>query len=384
MILDCFDRDEDVSLYVHVPFCASKCAYCAFYSIPQNMQTDALVKSYFKRLITEINKAVSYFKKPFKTIYIGGGTPLLTGNVKYIKEVLEASRSTLSDEVTIECNAPNITDEVKRDIIPLITRLSVGIQSFDKGVLKFFQRREAKDEDILNILRLDKKINFDFIAGVSNYYATMNDLMHLFELCERGRVKTPEHLSVYLLSIEEGTPLYKNGVTVDDEKAAEEIKKIWKFLERQGYEHYEVSAFSRDNNRSMHNMRYWSLQNYIGLGSTASSHSKLGYDVSNSGTVDDYVNSPPFASYLEEKLTKADIASELILTHLRTTDGLKAEEFNALTGYSLDDIINAPNSDKNEQKTLKKHYNNGVFCLKSDELLFSDYYIRTLNNRIKE
>lgn len=385
MMLDCFDRDKRVSLYIHIPFCASKCSYCAFYSIPKNKQDEELRTLYFERLIQEVQKTKEYFNKPFKTIYIGGGTPLLQSHLPYIERLLKTSNAVESEEVTIECNVDNYNKQVASLINQYITRLSVGIQSFDKNVLKLFARKKTSDDDIKNILTFGKdiKINFDFILGIPNYYDTKKDIEHLFNIADENHLKRPEHLSVYLLTLEDNTPLKRIlKQPQDDEKCANELKEMWDFLKINGYDHYEVSAFSKgEKNRCSHNLRYWELNDYIGLGASATSHSTRGFDITFDEDYKEYAKGVPFQGYNIERLNKTDIASELLLTHLRTTYGLTEEKFNCLTGYSLTNTIKRANS-KNPEAQILKFYKNGRFALPNKELLFSDYYIRLLNDNL--
>lgn len=399
---ECFNKTDSVSLYIHIPFCFSKCAYCGFYSISESKTNKECKALYFKKLIDELKTCVSYFEKPFKTIYIGGGTPLLKDQIADIREILSLATKKGEEEVTIECNINNYTEDVHSLIGGYITRISAGIQSFDKDTLKVLGRRETTINDVVNFLKIakDKIVNLDFIAGVPSYLYenqsmrknTADDLKELFQATVQNNVKTPEHLSVYLLSIEDGTNLKKKSDNIlkrisnrsvilddEDEREAIELKNVWQYLESKGYKHYEVSAFAHSGNECKHNKMYWGLENYIGLGCTASSHSKKGYDITSPSTYEEYALSRPWNTYKIEKCSTIDIALELLLTSLRTTDGLERKKFDSLTGLSLNEIVSRAEKKCPSSHNVMNYYKNGVLALTGDELLFSDFYINLLS-----
>lgn len=385
-MLEYFDKDKRISLYIHIPFCISKCTYCAFYSVPHSLTDNNVKEQYFKRLIKEIEEARKYFNKPFKTIYIGGGTPLLPENLSYIKEILDVSDAKNSNEVTIECNSDNYTENSANVINPYITRLSIGIQTFDNAVLHKFGRKKSEDSDIIRILTLgkDKKINFDFILGIPEYYTTINDIKHLFEICSKNKLKMPEHISAYLLTFEEGTPLRSIIKSLQiDEKCADELKNIWRYLESAGYEHYEVSAFAKDGdiNKCEHNINYWTLGDYIGVGASSSSHSTKSFDITYKEDYKAYAYGKIFSGYNVEKLSNKDIASELLLTHLRTTNGLDFSKFFEKTNINFKDVLERTVLN-NPFDNISRFVKNNRLILNSDDLLFSDYYIRLLNDNL--
>lgn len=406
-----FEPGDTVSLYIHIPFCRSKCAYCGFYSVGRSKFTNEDVKLYFNRLIKEAQELQKYFKKPFETIYIGGGTPLLDSNLPYIKELLDSLDTKNAKEVTIEANAFNINETVADLVKKYCTRISVGVQSFDKNALQKMGRFYTSLDECKKILTFfdDLNVNFDFILTPFEDDIVKTSLLPLFEMCERNKVKLPEHLSLYLLTLEEGTPLYKHldEKSRDDGKEAENLLKAWHFFEKHGFVHYEVSAFARRVNKakrsgfdlkttskaidipiysSFHNLRYWTLENYIALGATAASHSTKGFDITNSMNFKTYAEGKPFEGYECEALSKEAIADELLLTHLRTIYGISKEKFDSQSSFSLENTIEKMSQycEKNHDISsrgfeIKKFYKNGVLALPSDELLFSDLYINLLS-----
>lgn len=410
-LVGCFDKETPTSLYIHIPFCLSKCAYCGFYSVSENKLCSEDVKLYFERLIKEARALRVYFKKPFETIYIGGGTPLLSRNFPYLSELLEVLDTKHSKEVTIEANAFNIDDKTRDLVKKYCTRISLGVQSFDKNALQKMGRFSTTLDECKKILTFfdDLNVNFDFIATPFENDIVKTSLMPLFDMCEKNNVKLPEHLSLYLLTLEEGTALYKRMKESDrnDDKEAKTLLKAWHFLEEMGYVHYEVSAFARRRKNtilksfdtkseqnikdaplytSLHNSRYWALENYIGIGSTASSHSTKGFDITNNMDYKTYAFGKPFEGYDIEKLSKEAIADELILTHLRTIYGISKEKFETLTSYSFENTIKkaSRNCEKihdfdPRELRIQHFYNNGVLSLPSDEFLFSDFYINLLS-----
>ena len=243
-------------------------------------------------------------------------------------------------------------------------------------------------------------VNLDFISGIPSYlynhtskgWGTTDDLNALFSALQQNNVKFPEHLSVYLLSIEDGTALKKTNdrivnslknmsdvINKEDDRLSDELVKTWDFLKKNNYNHYEVSAFSKKGKECKHNRVYWSLGNYIGLGSTASSHSVTGFDITSPSDYISYALSPLFSTYQIEKCSNYDIAVELLLTALRTTNGISSCVFNSATHLSLDRIVQAASKKCSVVHNVADYYKNGVLALPEDELLFSDYYIDLLS-----
>lgn len=265
-------------LYVHIPFCGSRCIYCGFYSTT----CSSLRNDYIKALRKELKLRHNYIHEPIDTIYLGGGTPSqLTSdeltelfNAIYIyNKVYGISKDA---EVTMECNPDDITPHMAETISLLpVNRVSMGVQTFDDDRLRFIHRRHtsAQVQDAVNMLRR---------AGIGNISI---DLMFGFpgetheewnEDISRALLLDVQHISAYSLTYEEGTLLYKMLQSGKIKETDEETSRRMYYtladrLSEDGYEHYEISNFARPGFRSRHNGNYWRGIPYIGIGASAHS-----------------------------------------------------------------------------------------------------------------
>jgi oxygen-independent coproporphyrinogen III oxidase len=262
-------------LYVHIPFCRSKCPYCDFYSIAST----ALIS----RFIESLKREMAVYEKTFSsfdTIYIGGGTPSLL-ETGIITDILDHVKTTwdINDgaEITIEANPGDITYEKITGIKKAgINRLSLGIQSFNDNDLKFLGRRHgaADAERAFYDLRDAgfNNIGIDLIYGLKD-----QSIDEWLKNLEKAIAFSPEHISCYQLTIEGKTVFSAMKRTGDlndpnDEEAAGFFLETSSFLEKKGYLHYEVSNFAKSPEyRSRHNMKYWNRIPYLGLGPSAHS-----------------------------------------------------------------------------------------------------------------
>lgn len=314
--------------YVHVPFCVSKCRYCAFFSETSHDQmaawSDAVVDE--ARLLEPMFGA-------FDTLYLGGGTPSVLPDER-LGALIDALRRVLrfceDAEITIELNPGDVDrDRAKRWRAMGIARASVGVQSFDDAALRFLGRRHdaARAGAVLDDLRGAgfESVGIDLIWGIPGQALgqTMRSL-------EQALSFEPEHLSCYALTLEAGTPLQRDvaaGVVgeVSEDALADEAMALWGRLAGAGYDHYEVSSFARTRaHRSRHNTKYWHHAPYLGLGPAAHSFDG-GRRWANVRSVRDYVErvgagQRPLA--FEETLTEEQVRSEKIVLGLRTSEGI--------------------------------------------------------------
>ncbi|MDD4110416.1 MAG: radical SAM family heme chaperone HemW [Clostridia bacterium] len=357
---------KDISIYVHIPFCNSKCYYCSFIS---SVQSEEKKKEYFKALENEImNFKEKYFLASFekkeinsvsfrpsktsgeissienfvvKTIYIGGGTPSSV-EPTYIENILKEIRKKFkvdkNAEITIECN-PNSTDETKLAFYKKIgiNRLSFGVQSFNKHSLEFVGRIQNDKKMLKNyiknsikVLEKGKKLGFDnisvdFILGLP--YQKKSEIKKFIKRTS----KFVTHFSFYMLMVEDGTKLAEllpQGV--EDDKIARLYEIAVKMLKKFGFERYEISNFAKEGFKSKHNKVYWNMGEYIGFGLAA--HSFLdGKRIANTEKLGDFIS-----YYLKrdsknvktiESLTKEQLAEETIMLALRTSEGLDLVKF---------------------------------------------------------
>ena len=267
-------------VYIHIPFCKSKCPYCDFYSYRCKGEEMSL---YVDSLINEINtlsRVSEFVKEPFKadTLYLGGGTPsVLTGEELY--KIINAARErfSISDdaEITVECN-PNSDIE---GILPYllkagVNRISLGLQSAVDKERKTLGRQSDKSRvsQVIELLKANGINNISLDVMLGTPYQTKESLKETLDfVIESG---TP-HISAYMLKIEEGTHFYKcydKYDFPDDEKTIEFYNQCADTLEKAGFNHYEISNFAKDGFESRHNTKYWELEDYLGIGPGAHSY----------------------------------------------------------------------------------------------------------------
>ena len=268
------EPDELPGLYIHIPFCLRKCAYCGFYSI-----TDRSLIPAFRSALRREMALYRGWAASFDTLYIGGGTPsiLPEGDLEgLIADIRTAFTIATDAEITVEANPADITESLLASLRRSGgNRLNIGIQSFNDGILAFLGRRHNQkqaEEAIAAARRAGiENIGIDLIYGVPG------QSMDVWLSTLRAAVAlTPDHLSCYQLTLEEGTPLAERcsrGEVVLPEEAvqADFFCNTSKFLEENSYLHYEVSNFACPGRESRHNGKYWNHTHYLGLGPAAHS-----------------------------------------------------------------------------------------------------------------
>lgn len=382
-------------IYLHVPFCGSFCTYCDFYS--EICRGGRAFNEYADAVLKEVNdrreEICMNMSAPgaVNTLYIGGGTPsvLPLDVLRRIVDALLSSRSLRRgentvgaqspfEEFTVEVNPEDIVEkggEYVRGLLALgVNRVSMGIQSFDDGILRWMNRRHsaAGAVEAFRILRRCgvRNISVDLIFGLSQL---ADDVWK--DTIERALELAPEHISAYQLSIEEGSALAKlvadgRYVEASDEQCRHQYDVLCQTLRQAGYHHYEISNFARPGFEAVHNSAYWSRVPYIGLGPGA--HSLTG-DIRSWNSQELPHRSPDGfpATYsrTSETLSPEDIRVERIMLSLRTDKGLEAAEL-----YSLADraVINSLLS----EGALEKQ--GGSIRIPESRLFTSDEIIREL------
>jgi len=261
-----------IGLYIHIPFCRSKCYYCDFVSYPiidENFQ-----KKYLICLKKEIEIRQLNFKK-ISTIYFGGGTPSLLSyeNLRFLFKIIFDNFDCHNvEEISVELN-PDSTNEKKLLLMKdfNVNRLSFGLQSFNNYFLKILGRIHTV-EQFIKLYELSKKINFkniniDLICGIPKQTLEnwKTDLKKILELL-------PQHISIYCLNIEEGTEFYNRKIYVDEDLTADMYEYTMDYLKLNNYKQYEISNFSLPGFECKHNQIYWKNKEYIGLGVSAVSY----------------------------------------------------------------------------------------------------------------
>ena len=325
-------------IYVHIPFCKTKCPYCDFYSVT----TLHPLEDYIRALATEIRlRSAELAGQTVETVYFGGGTPsLLSGRA--IGDILRLLRRsfdiTEGAEITLECNPGDLTTMDLDEVITRgVSRFSIGAQTFDPSLLRFLQRRHTGEETRELVRELHRRgirnISLDLIYGIpgSSDETLRADLDALITL-------EPTHISAYHLIYEEGTPLHnrlQRGKirALDEEESLRQSHYVAERLRSAGYEHYEISAFALPGYRSRHNSSYWHGIPYIGLGPGAHSyiHPWRSYNPSNVTLYNRQLLRPtPFLCRTYERITPEMALEEYVLTRLRTCEGLLLSEMEHL------------------------------------------------------
>ncbi len=354
------------AIYIHVPFCVSKCAYCDFYSLPcglkstetdeqetnraegnKNNHSDVCLASeiyqlqsrYVDALCRQMRQTSEQYNRPrVSTIFIGGGTPsvLKACEMQRIFDTLftcfDVSKNA---EITVEANPETLSPEKLCAYKKMgINRLSIGMQSAVDSELKTISRihtlRSVK-EAVKNARAAGfENINLDIMYALpgqteESFKATLDAVLSL----------SPEHVSVYGLQLEEGTPLFKNreSLTFPGEDGENAMNALaLDVLEKNGYHRYEISNYAREGFECKHNLNYWTLGEYFGFGTAAHSF-KDGKRFSIKKDVYTYCGSPDFSELTaeEEDLTYGELVDEYVMLSLRLCKGLSLNKLKALT-----------------------------------------------------
>ena len=317
-----------IGLYIHIPFCRKKCAYCDFYSVTDTRPMQAYVDA----LCREMDAYRGRYA--VDTIFVGGGTPSMLSFNAW-SAIGEAIRRNFylapSYEFTVECNPESYSGalaEVLREIG--VNRLSIGVQSMDGDVLKAAGRIHSSMEAMFALVSASQyfdNVNADLIIGLP--LQTEETVKRDIEMIS-GITK---HMSIYALQVEEGTPLYdaveEQSVRLpDDDTVAEMYDIAYKYLLKQGYHRYEISNFARDGYECRHNLNCWRFHDYIGIGAAA--HGYLdGVRYYHYPDVEAYIDDPIYRA-IEEEDDLANRKFEMIMLGLRTEEGLDIEAYNRL------------------------------------------------------
>lgn len=322
-------------IYVHIPFCKSKCTYCDFTSFPDKL---CFAESYMACVYREMAMRGEELKNyTFDTLYIGGGTPSVIDE-NYIAMLVAAAKKHFNlaknAEITIEMNPGTVSaGKIATYERCGINRFSVGLQSADDNQLAQIGRIHTL-KDYLNCAKLLNGKNFsaDVMIGLKNQ--TIADIQKTIEVAAKSGAS---HISMYALSPEDGTPIYTdylNGELPDGDEVAEMYAAGVKKLKSLGFDRYEVSNFCKKGKESRHNLNYWRRGEYIGFGVAASSCIK-NLRFTNTFDLDEYfkcILSNHFAVINSEEIDKAGQEEEFIMLALRTSEGLNLQEYTRLFG----------------------------------------------------
>lgn len=262
---------KPIGIYIHIPFCASKCPYCDFHSGRADEETKTAYTNALIRYISQYKGQNIHAD----TVYFGGGTPPLLGT-ENLQRVLETIHNTFiispNPEITVEANpADSLYDFFSSMKASGVNRISMGLQSGNDNELKLLGRRHTTDDCIKAVSDARRagieNVSLDLMLGIPSQ--TSQSLTHSIDFVSSLH---PEHISAYLLKIEEGTPFAKNTPDIpDDDMSAELYEQCVSQLAQKGYARYEISNFSKSGRESRHNLKYWNAEEYIGIGASAHS-----------------------------------------------------------------------------------------------------------------
>ncbi len=320
-------------LYIHIPYCHSKCAYCDFFSTPRADDIDGYIDALHREYAWRRDEIGT---SPPSTIYIGGGTPSIL-SPRQLSRMLDGLDVSASIETTIEVNPEDITGDYARAITDCgINRVSMGVQSLADSELRAIGRRHSASDALRAVETLRA-------AGVTNLsldliFGLPGQTPECWEISLRRLLGLqPEHLSAYSLMYEPGTRLWaqlQSGKIHEtpQEQSEQMYMTLCDMADRHGLMHYEISNFSKPGYHSRHNSSYWNLTPYLGLG--VSAHSFDGCTRRfNPANIKSYINaSEPI--FQEENISETERINEYLLLRLRTAEGLMTADFSARFGRS--------------------------------------------------
>lgn len=329
--------EKMLGIYIHIPFCAGRCAYCDFYSTSE--RDKHAMDRYLAALKKHIRESASRMELYYvDTVYFGGGTPSFFGAERLcdiLNTIKNSAKVLKSAEITVEMNPDSVTKEDLRLLRSEgFNRVSLGMQSANDDILKLIGRRHnyRQAEQAVKLIRAEgfENISLDLIYGLPSQ--TKSDWA---DTLSKAIALRPNHLSCYGLKIEEGTPICKyvgSDLLPSDDDQADMYLYMTDMLEHYGYPQYEISNFAMPGYKSRHNLKYWDLDDYMGFGPSA--HSCVG------GVRYSYVSD--IAAYIAgingggdivdeyEPTNKLERAAEYIMLGMRTVRGISQEEYTAI------------------------------------------------------
>ena len=368
-------------IYLHIPFCKTKCIYCDFYSVTKREDSiEKFIECLAKEIELNKNNLLNY---QFDTIFFGGGTPSVLTEPQLEKILTTLHKYYNLDkniEITLECNPGEISGEKLKNFRNLgINRLSIGFQSFNNNTLKFLGRLHNTEQSILTYNEA-RKAGFDNINIDLIYDIPKQKLKDWKDDLFLGTSLQPEHISAYSLTVEKNTALYsmvKNKIVSMPSETMD--KKMFlstiEYLENKNYNHYEISNFCKDKKNCRHNLHYWKLEPYLAFGPGAH-----GFDGKkrwwNKKSIDFYIESLkkeilPIQS--EEILTNKDSFNENIMNGLRLTEGFNIKKIDSFISQDFNTYIRSF-----QKKWPYLNQNKQILKLSKEGLLFADEIIADL------
>ena len=321
--------EKPLGLYLHIPFCKSKCAYCDFYSLPHSEEKmDAYTAALIRHLEEVAPRCAAHTAD---TVYFGGGTPSYLGEkrlTKLLKTVKKRYHVAADAEITLEANPDSAGDwKALRALRRAgFNRVSLGVQAADDGLLRRIGRVHTWDQ-VLSSVAAARMAGFDNLS-LDLIYGLPGQTMAAWQDTLRAAALETQHISCYGLKVEPGTPLWQQRESADipdDDAQADMYLWTVDYLEKQGYTQYEISNFARPGYESRHNLKYWTLGEYAGFGPGA--HSDMGgVRFAYERDLDGYIAGELRLSEMEE-IAPLDRDLEYIMLSLRTVQGIDSAYF---------------------------------------------------------
>ncbi|AQW24584.1 radical SAM family heme chaperone HemW [Clostridium perfringens] len=368
---------DKISLYIHIPFCAQKCLYCDF---PSFARKDHLRKAYIEALNKEIiSLREKHNNLEINTIFIGGGTPSVLEADELECLLKEVAKLNMAKDIeySMECNPGNLTEE-KLEVMKKygVNRISMGLQAKQDNLLKGLGRIHNYKTFKENFL-LAKKVGFNNI-NVDLMFGLPNQRLNEWEETLREIISLePAHISAYSLIIEEGTAfynLYENDKlklpTEEEERKMYHLTK--KILEENGFNQYEISNYAKEGKECRHNLAYWNMDNWIGVGSAAASYIN-GKRIKNISSVEEYINSINEKGEAVEEIinnSKNDNMEEFMFMGLRKINGIDENEFKNRFSMNINDVYG---------EILNKYIGEGLLIRESGRIFLSEKGIEISN-----
>lgn len=367
---------KNLGIYLHIPFCQSKCIYCDFAS---GVYSPKVVSNYVDKLIYEINSFdIDRTKHNVDTIYFGGGTPSILPNQSF-ELICQCIRNKLHcdiQEFTVEVN-PNTVDNAKLDCYKScgVTRISFGVQSLNDNILSLIGRKHTAQQAVVAVQMAVKKgfdVSVDMMLGLPQQ--DMQDVKYFIDNLSDIAV----HISCYGLKVEKNTKLFelinRNELQLpSDDLSVDMYEYASQLLLDKGYARYEVSNFAKQGKQSLHNLKYWRCEPYLGFGLSA--HSFFGNKrFYNTSDINQYLNSGSNHKYLiEEQLTNIDLFNEYVMLGLRLNEGINTRLIFDNTQIDFFEV---------HAQYLKKHAE--YFDIQGEIVKLKDKYIYIMNSILSD
>ncbi len=328
---------DKVGIYIHVPFCRSKCYYCDFCS--RTRADDDIKSLYVKRLcaeIADVAKTVDGARPIADTVYFGGGTPTLL-SPSQLEEILYAVELNFGiengAEITAETNPKTGDGKMLKNMRSIgINRLSIGMQSVHDNELRALGRIHSF-ADFQNVFSDARDAGFDNISADLMYGIPEQTKESFFESLRTVQSLSPEHISSYSLTVEEGTPFWRRReglVLPDEDKVSDMYLMMSETLREGGYEKYEISNFAHKSKESRHNLKYWRREDYLGFGPAAHSFFD-GVRSAHSRDIEGYLRGENIIES-SEKIIGDEAMDEYVMLGMRLSEGIDIKKFNSIFG----------------------------------------------------